>query len=62
LTGLGGGQTMSYTEANGQIGHPRRSDFPRTEAGGLTGPGGGQTARGSLRCPGMVFSRRINTQ
>jgi hypothetical protein len=32
-----------------------------TESGGLPGPGGGQTTRGSLRRRGTVFSRRIYT-
>jgi hypothetical protein len=32
---------MSYTETGSETGHPRQSDRPGTEAGGLTGPGDG---------------------
>jgi hypothetical protein len=42
---------VSYIEAGGRTGHPWQSDHPGTEVGGLTGPGGGQTTRGSLRRP-----------
>jgi hypothetical protein len=62
LIGLDGGHTVSYTEDSSQTGHPRWSDHPGIEVGGLTGPGGGQTARRSHGCPRTVFSRGINTQ
>jgi hypothetical protein len=35
---------VGYTGVDGLTGHPWRSDHPRTGAGDLTGPGGGQTA------------------
>jgi hypothetical protein len=61
-TGGAGGETVSYTEADGLTGHPRQSDHPRTKVGGLISPDGGQTGKGSLGRPRTIFNRRIYTQ
>jgi hypothetical protein len=61
LTSLDGDQTINNTEVDGLTGHLWRSDHPRTGVGGLTGPGGSQTARGSPGHSKIVFSRGITT-